>query len=64
MDYGIDLYGTDKPLIQVEEELLKTHSIIPLAYEQTNIVTTKNIKEIFIDEENGYIDFSFIVKQE
>ena len=64
LDYGIDLYGTDKPLMSVEEELLKSHSIIPLAYEQTNIVTTDNIKEIFIDKENGYIDFSFVVKQE
>lgn len=64
IDYGIDLYGTDKTLISVQEELLCKHSIIPLAYEQTNIVTTENIKEIFIDKENGYIDFSFVVKQD
>ena len=64
LNFGIDLYGADKSLISVEEELLKSHSVIPIAYEQTNIVTTKNIKEIFIDEENGYIDFSFVIKEE
>lgn len=64
LDFGINLYGAEKSLISIEEELLKSHSVIPIAYEQTNIVTTKNIKEIFIDEENGYIDFSFVVKQD
>lgn len=64
LNYGIDLYGTDKSLISAQEEILKGNSVIPLAYEKTNIVTTDMIKEIFVDEENGYIDFSFVVKQD
>lgn len=64
LDYGTDLYGTDKTLINAQEEILRGYSVIPLAYEQTNIVTTKSIEQIFIDDQNGYIDFSFVVKRE
>lgn len=63
LDYGTDLYGLDKTLMSAQEEILKGHSVIPLAYEQTNIVTTKSIEQIFIDDQNGYIDFSFVVKR-
>ncbi len=63
LNYGIDLYGTDKVLSVAQAEILKDNTVIPLAFEKTNIVCTESIKEVYIDKENGYIDFSFVIKQ-
>ena len=64
INYGLDLHGSNKTLFDAQQEILKGNKIIPLAYEKTNIVCTDVIKEVYIDDENGYIDFSFIVKQD
>ena len=65
LNYGIDLYDTQaRQLLDVQAEIMKDNTLIPLAYEKTNIVCTESIKEIYIDDENGYIDFSFVVKQD
>lgn len=64
LNYGIDLYGTDKTLFAAQQEIVKDNTVIPLAFEKTNVVCTEDIKEIYIDKENGYIDFSFVVKED
>lgn len=47
----------------VQSSLLENKNLIPIAFENTNIVTNSFIKEISTECENGYIDFSFIIKE-
>ncbi|MBO5909041.1 MAG: hypothetical protein J6Q67_04590, partial [Clostridia bacterium] len=47
----------------VQSSLLENKNLIPIAFENTNIVTNNFIKEISTECENGYIDFSFIIKE-
>ena len=50
-------------LLSAQNELLSDNTIIPIAFEDTNICYSKDITNLFIDEENGYIDFSFAIKK-
>ena len=46
-----------------QDELLSDNTLIPVAYEDTNICYTNNLTNLYIEDENGYIDFSFAVKK-
>lgn len=48
----------------IQTKLLENKDIIPLAFEDTNIVTNNLIQNIYTECENGYIDFSFVIKEE
>ncbi|MBQ8202802.1 MAG: hypothetical protein IJZ75_00785 [Clostridia bacterium] len=48
----------------IQTTLLEGKNLIPIAFENTNIVTTNSIKEISTECENGYIDFAFIIKED
>ena len=50
--------------VTVQSQLLKNYTLIPIAFENTNIVYTSSIKKIFSEPQNGYIDFSFVIKEE
>ncbi len=43
-------------------ELLKDNSLLPLALESVSVASSPSLSEIYTDGENGYIDFSFIMK--
>ena len=59
-NFGIDYDGTN--LATLQAEILKSNHIIPLAFENTNIVYSKNLTNIYSNSLGGYIDFSFIQK--
>ena len=48
--------------VSAQSNILKSGRIIPLAFDSTNIVYNKNITEFEFDSFNGYIDFSFVIK--
>lgn len=64
-DY-LSLFGIteDGNLGDIQTKLLENKDIIPLAFENTNIVTNNLIQNIYTECENGYIDFSFVIKEE
>ncbi len=49
---------------EAETELLSDNTLIPFAYENTNIAYTKALENVFTEPQNGYVDFSFIIKHE
>lgn len=59
--FGISEGGN---LGDIQTKILENKDIIPLAFENTNIVTNNLIKNISAECENGYIDFSFVIKEE
>lgn len=61
-NFGID--STSKSPAEIQTELLSDNNLIPFAYENTNIAYTSAIKNIVTQPQNGYIDFSFVLKQE
>ena len=50
--------------LKAQISVFSDKSILPIAFENTNIAFVDNIKLDFIDNGNGYIDFSFIEKVE
>ncbi len=50
--------------VTAQSQLLKDYTLLPIAFENTNIVYTGAIKQIYSEPENGYIDFSFVIKEE
>ena len=61
-NFGISYNGEN--ISQIQENLLKSKKIMPLVFEDTTICYSKQIKEICVSPGNGYIDFSFVVKEE
>lgn len=47
----------------LQQELLKDNHIIPVAYQTTNISYVSSLENVLVYEDNGYIDFSLIVKR-
>lgn len=47
----------------LQQEVLKGNSIIPVAYQTTNISYIPSLENVTIEADNGYIDFSFIIKR-
>jgi len=59
--FGITYNG--ESLEQIQTELLKDNNIIPLIFQTTDIAYTKALTNVYTELGNGYIDFSFIIKE-
>ena len=59
-NYGI----SDTNLSKAQEDLMTNKNIIPLFFQDTTLCYSPNILEISLNEDNGLIDFAFIVKKE
>ncbi|MCQ2440565.1 MAG: ABC transporter substrate-binding protein [Clostridia bacterium] len=55
---------SNRDTVSVQTQLLKDNTVIPIAFENTNIAHTSAIKQIYSEPQNGYIDFSFVIKEE
>ncbi|MBR7133320.1 MAG: hypothetical protein IKD04_07280 [Clostridia bacterium] len=60
--FGVKYNG--KSLADIQSQLLKDNSIVPVMFQKTVIAYSHSLSNIFIDKGNGYIDFAFIVKSE
>lgn len=47
----------------LQQQLLDGNHILPVAYQNTNISYISSLENVICEENNGYIDFSFIVKK-
>ena len=47
----------------LQQELLANNSIIPVAYQSTNVSYISTLEDVVMEEDNGYIDFSIIIKR-
>lgn len=47
----------------LQQELFKNHTILPVAYQSTNISYISTLENVEMSNDNGYIDFSFIIKK-
>ena len=61
-NFSIEYNGKD--LSEIQKEILKKQNIIPIAFENTNIVYSKYLSEVYSKPDNGYIDFSSIIKKD
>ena len=61
-NFGFDYVGQN--LANVQTELLRNRSIIPIAFENTNIIYSRALKNVYSSNSNGYVDFSFITKKD
>lgn len=61
-DFGIN-YKNNK-LSALQSEILESKNIFPIAFQNTTVCYSQAIKEIYTFPGDGYIDFSFIVKEE
>ena len=43
---------------------LKSNNMTPIVFEDTTVCYSPQIKEISVGAGNGFIDFSFVVKEE
>lgn len=46
-----------------QKKLLADNTLIPIAFENTNIAFGKSLTQFAYNNDNGYIDFSFIIKE-
>ncbi|MBQ6847998.1 MAG: hypothetical protein IJO62_03685 [Clostridia bacterium] len=61
-NYTDDYENTNFTAIQ--ENILSSKNITPLFFEETALCYSPTITEVFINEDNGFIDFAFVIKQE
>lgn len=54
----------NEPLPNVQESILKNNNIIPILFQTTDLAYSKALSNVVMEAENGYIDFSFIVKED
>lgn len=47
----------------LQQELLANNCMIPVAYQTTNVTYISNLEQVVVDEDNGYIDFSGVLKK-
>ncbi len=47
----------------LQQNLLKEHYILPVAYQTTNISYISTLENVMVCEDNGYIDFSYVIKR-
>jgi len=52
----------NQPLEKLQEEILKSNNILPLMFQNTNIAYVSNLENVVSEYGDGYIDFSFIIK--
>lgn len=60
--FGIDYNGQD--LSNLQTEILASRNIIPIAFENTNLVYNNCLYDVHTSTLGGYIDFSFIIKKD
>ena len=48
---------------ELQQELLSENCMIPVAYQTTNISYSPLLENIKFDEDNGFVDFSEIIKR-
>lgn len=48
---------------ELQQQLLDGNKIIPVAYQDTNISYIATLENVIAEEDNGYIDFSYIIKR-
>lgn len=48
---------------ELQQELLSDYSMFPVAYQSTSIAYIGALENVIIDSDNGYIDFSYIIKR-
>lgn len=58
----VGLSATETP-DGLQQELLSDYSIIPVAFQTTNISYISELENVTVSEDNGYIDFSNIIKR-
>ncbi len=56
--------NSNKAPPEIQAELLADNTLIPFAFENTNIAYTAALENVVTEAQNGYIDFSFIIKHE
>ena len=61
-NFGVTYNGEN--VSQIQAELLKSKKMTPIVFEDTTVCYSPQIKEISVDAGNGFIDFSFVVKEE
>lgn len=47
----------------LQQELLKDNAVIPVAFQNTNISYIPSLENVVVEADNGYIDFSIIIKR-
>ena len=47
----------------LQQELISENNILPIAYQSTNISYIPSLENVVIGEDNGYIDFSGVIKR-
>lgn len=47
----------------LQQEVLKDNFIIPVAYQTTNITHISSLQNVVMGNDNGYVDFSYIIKE-
>lgn len=52
----------DKDITEIQKEILSGNNIAPLLFQNTTLCYSPNIAKFSISEDNGYIDFSFVIK--
>lgn len=60
--FGVDYRG--EGLEAVQNSVLSGQKVIPIAFQDTTVAYASTLKEVFIEPENGYMDFAFFVKNE
>lgn len=54
----------DKNLSQTQNNIIKSNQIIPLVFQDTVIAYAPNLSQVITEPSDGYIDFSFIIKED
>ena len=60
--FGIEYNGQN--LRDIQTEILKSKNILPIAFENTNIIYNNTLQNVHSTKLGGYIDFSFIIKKD
>ncbi len=61
---NFNVEGAEKSPSEIQAELLKSNTLVPFAFENTNVAYTSALENVFCEPQNGYVDFSFIIKHE
>ncbi len=60
--FGVDYNG--EKLSDIQTKILESYNILPIMFQNTVISHSKSLQNVSAELGNGYIDFSFIVKEE
>lgn len=61
-EYMLNFNVTGNDATSLQETILSGNRIIPIAFENTAIACSDTLEQFISEEENGYIDFSYIIK--